>query len=130
MVIDTSALLAILFNESDAQRYDTAIAEAAVRLISAVSVLEAGMVVESRYGEIAGVELDQLLHRAKIETIAFTADHADIARQAFRRFGKGRHRANLNFGDCAAYALSRASGEPLLFKGDDFSHTDIAGALS
>ena len=125
MVIDTSALIAILFNEPEADRFDAAIAGAPVRLISTGSVLEAGMVVESRYGELGGIELDRLLQRARIEIVPFTVDQLDEARRAFRRFGKGRHRAGLNFGDCAVYALSKLKGEKLLAKGDDFPHTDI-----
>jgi ribonuclease VapC len=128
MVIDTSALIAILFNEPDADRFDTVIADAPTRLISTVSVLEAGMVVESRYGELGGIELDRLLHRARIEIVPFTVDQLDEARRAFRRFGKGRHRAGLNFGDCAVYALAKLTGEKLLAKGDDFPLTDIARA--
>ena len=125
MIIDTSALIAILFDEADAASYEAAIATAAVRRISSVSVLEAGMVLESRYGEAGSLELDRLLHRARIEVADFTADQADVARRAFRRFGKGRHRAGLNFGDCASYALSKTAGEPLLAKGNDFSLTDL-----
>ena len=128
MVIDTSALIAILFNEPDADRFDTAIADATTRLISTVSVLEAGMVVESRYGELGGIELDRLLHRTGIEIVPFTVDQLDEARRAVRRFGKGRHRAGLNFGDCAVYALAKLTGETLLAKGDDFPLTDIARA--
>jgi ribonuclease VapC len=128
MVIDTSALIAILFNEPDADRFDTAIANAPTRLISTVSVLEAGMVVESRYGELGGIELDRLLHRTRIEIVPFTVDQLDEARRAFRRFGKGRQRAGLNFGDCAVYALAKLTGEDLLAKGEDFALTDIARA--
>jgi ribonuclease VapC len=126
MVIDTSALIAILFNEPDADRFDTAIAAAQTRLISTVSVLEAGIVVESRYGELGGIELDRLLHRTRIEIVPFTVDQLDEARRAFSRFGKGRHRAGLNFGDCAVYALAKLTGEDLLAKGEDFPLTDIA----
>jgi len=128
MVIDTSALIAILFNEPDADRFAAAIAGASTRLISTVSVLEAGMVVESRYGELGGIELDRLLHQTRIEIAPFTVDQLDEARRAFRRFGKGRHRAGLNFGDCAVYALAKLTGETLLAKGEDFPLTDIARA--
>ncbi len=128
MVIDTSALIAILFNEPEADRFAAAIAGASTRLISTVSVLEAGMVVESRYGELGGIELDRLLHRTRIEIAPFTVDQLDEARRAFRRFGKGRHRAGLNFGDCAVYALAKLTGETLLTKGEDFPLTDIARA--
>src|SRR4051794_3979531 len=114
MVIDTSALLAILLNEPDAEQFASAIATAATRRISAVSVLEAGMIVESRYGEIGGIELDGLLQRARIEIMPFTPEQADLARGAFRHFGKGRHRAGLNLGDCATYALAKSTGETVL----------------
>src|SRR5216683_7170275 len=126
MVIDTSALIAILCNEPEADRFEAAIAAAPARLISAVSVLAAGMVVESRYGELGGIELDRLLHRARIEIVPFSVDQLDEARRAFRRFGKGRHRTGFNFGDCAVYALSKLAGEALLAKGDDSPLTDIA----
>jgi ribonuclease VapC len=125
MIIDTSALIAILFGEGDAASYEAAIATATVRRISSVSVQEAGMVLESRYGEAGSLELDRLLHQARIEVADFTAAQSDVARRAFRRFGKGRHRAGLNFGDCASYALSKTTGEPLLAKGGDFSLTDL-----
>lgn len=128
MVIDTSALLAVLLDEPDAEHFEAAIAQASRRLMSTVSILETGIVLERRYGDIGTVELDRILHRAEIEAAPFTPEQCDLARQAFRNFGKGRHRAGLNFGDCAAYALSRASGEPLLFKGNDFTQTDIIRA--
>ena len=99
-----------------------------VRLISAVSVLEAGMIAEVRKGEAGALELDNFILRGQIQTVPFDAEQADIARLAFRCFGKGRHPAGLNFGDCAAYALASSRGEPLLFKGEDFSKTDIAQA--
>jgi len=87
--------------------------------------LEAAIVVEARFGEAGGRELDILLHKAGIELVAFDAEQMELARHAYRRFGKGRHEASLNFGDCFAYALSRRSSEPLLFVGDDFGKTDI-----
>ena len=98
------------------------------RLISAVSVLEAAMVLEGRKGDDAGSDLDLFLRRASIETVAFDPEQLLVARTAFRRFGKGRHAAGLNFGDCASYALAQWSGEPLLFKGSDFTATDVARA--
>jgi ribonuclease VapC len=128
MVIDTSAILAVLLDELEAEAFATAIAADDIRLISALSVLEAGIVVESRYGEIGGVELDRMLQRAAIEIAPFTAEQCDIARKAYRQYGKGRHPASLNFGDCATYALAKSSGEALLFKGDDFARTDLTGA--
>jgi ribonuclease VapC len=95
------------------------------RLISAASVLESAMVVESELGEEGGRELDLLLLMAGIEVVPFSVDHLRVARHAFRAFGKGRHPAGLNFGDCFSYALSKVTGEALLFKGDDFTKTDV-----
>jgi ribonuclease VapC len=129
MIIDTSAVLAILFAEDDAERYADAIAGTEVRLMSAASYLEAGIVVDSQIGAAAGRQLDALISRAGIGVEAVTREHADIARQAYLDFGKGNHPARLNFGDCLAYALSNATGLPLLFKGDDFSKTDVESAL-
>lgn len=129
MVIDTSAVIAILFGEGDAERYGTAIDRDPTRLMSAASVLEACLVVERELGEAGNRELDLLLLKIRIETIAFNEAQLQVARHAFRQFGKGRHPAGLNFGDCFSYALSRTSGEPLLFKGDDFAKTDIIACL-
>jgi ribonuclease VapC len=129
MVVDTSALLAILTNEPDAAVYRSAIEADDVRLVSAGTFLEAGVVVEARYGEAGGRELDLLLHKAEFEVVAVDAEQAELGRAAFRRFGKGRHPAGLNLGDCFAYALAAARGEPLLFKGDDFRRTDVAAVL-
>lgn len=129
MVIDTSALLAILRDEPRAGAIEAAIEADPVRLISAGSALEAGIVVEARYGDIGGRELDLLLHKARIDTVPFDGDQVELARRAYRRFGKGRHRARLNFGDCFAYALSISSREPLLFVGHHFAQTDVAPAL-
>jgi ribonuclease VapC len=126
VVIDTSAILAILFDEPSAERLEDAVASDPVRLISAGNVLEAGIVVEARLGEVGGRELDLLLHGAGIETVPVDADQVALAREAWRRFGRGRHRARLSFGDCFAYALARTAGEPLLFVGDDFALTDVA----
>ena len=128
MIVDTSALLAILLGEPDAARDEHAIAAAWPRRMSAAAVLEAAMAVESRGGTAAGQELDALLEKAEIALEAVTPDHAAAARRAWRRFGKGNHPAGLNFGDCLTYALAETSGEPLLFKGEDFARTDIAGA--
>jgi ribonuclease VapC len=126
MVLDTSALLAILFLEPEADRFADLIASDPRRLLSAASMQETAIVVEARKGPSAGRELDLLIHRARIDVVAFEESQLELARQAWRRFGKGNHRANLNFGDCFAYALSRSSGEPLLFKGGDFAQTDVA----
>lgn len=129
MVIDTSALVAILFNEPDAERFEEAIANASSRSISAASLLECSIVVEARYGEVGGQQLDLLLSTARIRVVEVTADQVDVARDGFRRFGKGRHRAGLNFGDCFAYALAVTRAEPLLFKGEDFELSDVTSAL-
>ena len=129
MIIDTSAVLAILLGEADANRYEQAIATASPRRMSVVALLEAAMVLESRGGATAGHELDVLLERASVELVAVTPEQASTARHAWRRFGKGNHPAGLNFGDCFAYALADVTGEPLLFKGDDFARTDIEAAL-
>ncbi|HEY3439133.1 MAG TPA: type II toxin-antitoxin system VapC family toxin [Paludibaculum sp.] len=125
MTLDTSAIVAIFQDEPERAEFVALIEEAPRRLISAVSVLEAAMVLDSRRGENAGAQLDQFLIRASIETVAFDEEQLVVARRAFRRFGKGRHPAGLNFGDCAAYALAQCSGEPLLFKGADFGATDV-----
>lgn len=125
MVIDTSAILAILFNEPDAEYFEAAIAADLTRLISTASVLETSIVVEARLGEAGGREFDLLLQKAQITLVPFTAQQAEAARQAYRIYGKGRHIAGLNYGDCFAYALAKITNEPLLFKGNDFSQTDI-----
>lgn len=128
MVIDTSAIVAIALNEPEAPSFEQRIADDPVRLISAATVLEAAMVLETRLGEAGGSELDLWLSKAGVEIIAVEAEHADQARRAWRRFGKGRHPAGLNFGDCFSYAVAALTGEPLLFKGDDFVRTDIKAA--
>ena len=128
MIVDTSAVLAVLFDEPDAERYARAIGEASHCRMSAASFLEAAIVLESRLGTAAGPELDRILERGRIELAPVTADHAQAARRAWRRFGKGNHPAGLNFGDCFVYALAEATLEPLLFKGGDFALTDIEAA--
>jgi ribonuclease VapC len=128
MVIDTSALLAIFLGEQERDSFLDIIDEAESRLISSANVLETGIILEARRGESAGREFDLFLHDAKFEVVAADWEQMEIARVAWRKFGKGRHRAALNFGDCFAYALAKVSGEPLLFKGDDFVHTDIVAA--
>jgi ribonuclease VapC len=125
MVLDTSAMLAVLLNEPDADAFRRAIEADPVRLLSAATLLETAIVIEARVGDAGGRELDLLVHKAAIEVVAVDAGQADVARHAYRRFGKGRHVAGLNYGDCFAYALSQSVGEPLLFKGDDFSQTDV-----
>jgi ribonuclease VapC len=126
MTLDTSAVLAVLQNEVERSEFVSLIEQSSRRIVSAVSVLEAAMVLEGRRGADAGTDLDLFLQRASIETVAFDEEQLLLARTAFRRFGKGRHAAGLNFGYCASYALAQWSGEPLLFKGNDFAATDIA----
>jgi len=126
MVIDTSALVAIFFVEPERESFLEAIATAENRLLSAASVLETGMVLEGRQGEAAGREFDLFVVRANLQVAPVDAEQADIARSAWRKYGKGRHPAALNFGDCYAYALAKSTGEPLLAKGTDFASTDIA----
>jgi len=126
MIIDTSAILALLFNEPEADEIEIAIDEDPVRLMSAAAALEAAIVVEARLGAAGGREFDLLLHKARIDLVPVTGEQMEVARSAWRRFGRGRHEANLNFGDCFSYALAAVSGEPLLFKGDAFSRTDVA----
>ena len=129
MVIDTSAIIAILLAEPEAVRLANAIEHASPRSVSAASLLEASLVIETRKGEPAGRELDLFIYRAELEIVPVDQAQAEVAQIAWRRFGKGRHPANLNFGDCLAYALAKISGAPLLFKGDDFAQTDIQPAL-
>ena len=129
MVIDTSAVVAILFGEEDAERFGMAIESDSTRLISAASVLEASLVIESELGEEGERELDFLLLKAGIETVSFNEEQLKLARHAFRTYGKGRHAAGLNFGDCFSYAASKTTGEPLLFKGNDFAKTDVVKCL-
>ncbi len=125
VVIDTSALLAILLGEPERGKFLQLLSESETRLLSTANALETAMVVESRRGEAAGRELDLFLHRTKIEMVAVDAEQFSIARFAWRKFGKGRHPAALNFGDCFAYALTKTSREPLLAKGEDFRRTDL-----
>jgi ribonuclease VapC len=125
MVIDTSALVAVLFDEPEGAAFRLAIENDPVRLLSAASLLEASIVVESRVGEAGGQALDEAIQKARIRIVAVDAEQIEVARKAFRTFGKGRHPAALNFGDCFSYALAIRSGEPLLFKGEDFTRTDL-----
>ncbi len=128
MIVDSSAVLAVLYREPDAERYETAIAAAPNCRMSVANMLETSIVLESRGGVAAGHELDVFLEKAVIELAPVTAEHAEVARRAWRRFGKGNHPAALNFGDCFAYALADVTGEPLLFKGKDFARTDVEAA--
>ena len=126
MVIDSSALIAILHGEPEAPAFLEAIRADPRRIVSAVTKLEAGMVAVGQRGLAGGGDFDRLLTRIGATIISFDDEQADIAREAFARFGKGRHKAGLNFGDCAAYALAMLEAEPLLFKGTDFAATDVA----
>lgn len=125
MVIDTSAILAILLEEAEADQFIDRIADDPVRLVSAANVFEASMVIEARHGAEAGKELDMFLLQIDADIVPVDAQLADVARNAWRRYGKGRHPAALNFGDCFSYALAITRREPLLFKGNDFSQTDV-----
>jgi ribonuclease VapC len=130
LVVDSSALIAILSDEAEAQTYARALAEALHRRISAVTLVETAAVIDSRRSPVASRRLDDLIREARIAIEPVDEAQSVIARQAYRDFGRGSgHPARLNFGDCFAYALARRLGEPLLFKGDDFSRTDIASAL-
>lgn len=129
MTVDTSAILAILQDEPERAMFVRFLAAAPRRLLSVVSLLEASTVLEARRGDDAAADLDQFVRLAALEIVAFDQEQLAIARSAFRRFGKGRHRAGLNFGDCASYALAQWSGEPLLFKGNDFTATDVPKVL-
>ncbi len=129
MIVDSSALLAVLYRESDAVQFEHLIATSESRM-SVANALEVAIVLEGRGGVEAGQELDAFLESSGIEMVPVTAEHFAAARRAWRRFGKGRHRAVLNFGDCFAYALADVTGEPLLFKGGDFARTDVWAALS
>lgn len=126
MVIDTSALIAILLGEPEADDMAQAIARDSRRLVSAFSALEAAAVIHGRKGPAGARELDLLLHVTGATIVSLDADQILLARTAYEKFGKGQHPAALNLGDCCSYALARFSGEPLLFKGTDFTKTDIA----
>jgi len=128
VIVDTSAVLAILLKESDYERYKRAIAEAERCLMSVANFVESTIVLEGRVGSGGGHELDLLIEESPIQLVAVTAEHAQAARRAWRQFGKGNHPAALDFGDCFAYALAKETGEPLLFKGNDFALTDIEAA--
>lgn len=125
MVLDTSALLAILLDEPERRVFTEAIEAAEPRLLSAASFIEASMILETRYGAEGVRALDRLLAAAKVEIIPVDLEQAQAAREAFRQFGKGRHPAGLNFGDCFSYSLAKCRAQPLLYKGGDFSLTDV-----
>lgn len=125
MVIDTSALVALLSLEPEAARLAHAMAIEPRPLVSAATWLETAIVIETRFGEAGGRELDLLRAKADLKIVNVDATQAELAREAWRCYGKGRHPAGLNFGDCFTYALAKASGEALLFKGEDFKQTDV-----
>ncbi len=125
MVVDTSALLAILQDEPERRTFNEALESADSRLTSVVTFVETSIIIESRFGAEGLRDLDLLLERAGLELVPVDVEQAPAARGAYSRFGKGRHAAGLNFGDCFAYALARVLGVPLLFKGGDFAQTDL-----
>jgi ribonuclease VapC len=125
MVLDSSAIIAILLQEPEAARFATAIADNPPNYLSAASLLETSIVMETRKGEDGARDLDLFIYRAGIEIVAVDAQQAETARIAWRRYGRGKHKAALNYGDCFSYALARAMGAPLLYKGGDFAATDL-----
>jgi ribonuclease VapC len=125
MIVDTSALLAVFFEEPEAEDFARAIARAEVSKMSAANLLEAGIVADNQTDPRTGRQLDALVANFQLRIEPVTEEQVRIARQAYLDFGRGNHPAALNFGDCFAYALAKATGEPLLFKGEDFRHTDI-----
>jgi ribonuclease VapC len=129
VIVDSSAILAILLEEPEGHLLDVAILKRDDPRMSAAGLLEASMILQSRRGTDSVRDLDLLIARFKIQIVPFTESQARIARRAFERYGKGQHPAQLNFGDCMAYALAKETGEELLFKGTDFGQTDIAVAL-
>lgn len=130
VVLDTSAVAAVIFGEPDAEAYAAVMARHVGELsISAVTRVELGIVVESRQGPVAVADMEAMLNRLAVATETVDSDQANAAFAAWRRFGKGRHPAGLNLGDCFGYALARTLGASLLFKGNDFTQTDIASAL-
>lgn len=125
MVIDTSVLICILLGEPETELFAKALAADGKRYLSSFNALETAIVIEAKKGDPGNREFDLLLNRARIEVVSLNNRHVALARQAWKIFGKGRHPAGLNIGDCCAYALSKAMGEPLLFKGNDFALTDL-----
>jgi len=125
MIVDTSAVVAILYREPEAADFAQLIYDADVCRLSVASYVELSMVIENQLGPDGMRQAEAFLRRADIVIEPVTLDHGELARQAFLDFGTGRHKAGLNYGDCFSYALAKATGEPLLFKGADFSQTDI-----
>jgi ribonuclease VapC len=129
MIVDASALLAIIFDEPDRTLYNRALSDSLDELaISPINLVEAAIRAD-RHSPEASEALDEIVRISRIELAEITMEQTHLAREAYRRFGKGNHPARLNLGDCFAYALAKARGEPLLFKGDDFRQTDIEAAL-
>ena len=130
MIVDSSALIAILHNEPEAKAFAEAVEESSICRISAATFVEAAAVVDGSRNPVLSRRFDDLIRDAEMKIEPVTEAQAWIAREAYRDYGKGSgHPAKLNFGDCFAYALARETGEPLLFKGDDFTHTDVTGAV-
>ena len=130
MIVDTSALVAILRDEPDADGFKRALSVADVALMSAANFVEIAMVIDGRRDPVASHQLDNLITHARVRIEPVDEAQARVARQAFRDYGKGSgHPARLNFGDCFSYALASVTGQPLLYKGDDFGHTDITSVL-
>jgi ribonuclease VapC len=130
MVIDTSALVAILIREPGAGQLQDAIDRDTTRLMSVASVLETSIVLQGRFGEAGTRELDLIVQRLPVELRPVDGDQLEWARFAFHTYGRGRHRAKLNFGDCFSYALAKVTGEPLLYTGSDFAQTDLLSAIA
>ena len=130
MILDTSAMVAILYREPEAAAFVQLIHDAELCRISVATYVELSMVIENQLGSLGMRQAEAFFRRAGIVIEPVTLDHGELARQAFLDFGKGRHKASLNYGDCFSYALAKATGEPLLFKGNDFSQTDIEPASS
>ncbi len=128
MVIDTSALIAILTAEAGSDALIASLASAPVRYVSTATLVEAGIVMHARLGDHGERELDLLIQRTGMVTVPVSESQAELARSAYRRFGKGRHPAGLNFGECFSYALAMELGQPLLFVGADFAATDVRTA--
>jgi ribonuclease VapC len=130
LIVDSSALLAIIFLEPDEPRMLNAIVEATSCRMSAANWLETAIVIDGRKSPVAAAQFTDVIARMAIEIVPVSPEHARVARLAHQRYGRGQHPARLNFGDCFAYALAKCTGEPLLFKGGDFSQTDIEPALT
>jgi ribonuclease VapC len=128
MILDTSAMVAILYREPEADAFVQLVHDADACRISVASYVELSMVIENQLGPRGMRQAEAFFRRARVSIEPVTVDHGELARQAFLDFGKGRHKAGLNYGDCFSYALAKATGEPLLFKGNDFSQTDIKAA--